>query len=298
MKFTYVVSALASILVLCGHNTFAVDISNQIDELNYDHGKSQANIAGKASFEEQNNVENKKYNTLISYYTPKSIGRAVVSGQAISYVWSSLDKLGNSIRDICASDDMYGVSYDALLRLGAEVRSSSSGIKYGVDFQVAVPSVQGEHFGKKAALNRGSRVFAATPYGDFSIGYQEGVESIMRVDASNIVAGDDSNVWTRHIRGMLAEEKNSLGYFMYPFLFSAGLYSENVFRNSDNAVLDDACVKGKDFVNNLPFRLSYQSPSYTGFRFGISYSPKGYEFNLFDKKFNNFKEFDEKNLIY
>ncbi|QLK57922.1 hypothetical protein [Ehrlichia ruminantium] len=298
MKFTWVASALASIFVLYINNTFAVDVLSQGNQLSYDQDKSQGDVTSKVGVEWQN-VKDARYSSIS--YAPKSIGRAVVSGQAISYIWSSLgklednvqDKLEGNVKDISIDYDTSGISYDALLRVGAEIRSGSSGIKYGVDFQVAVPNVQGKYFGKKAAVNRGSKIFAATPYGDFSVGYQEGVESIMRLDASSIVAGDDSHGWTHHIRGVLAEEKNSLGYLMYPFLFFGGLYSETVFRSNDNAVFDDLYRQGKDFVNNLPLRLSYMSPSYMGFRFGVSYSPKGYEFNLFDKKFNNFEKFSE-----
>ncbi|QGR02567.1 hypothetical protein EDL79_02825 [Ehrlichia ruminantium] len=298
MKFTWVASALASILMLYGNDTFAINILNKVDELNHDQDKSQgSDLVSRVQFEggieSKKNSEDHGYVTLVNYI-PRSVGRAVVSGQAISYISSSLDKLiiGSNTRGSNASNSTFGMNYDALLRLGAEIRSNSSGIKYGVDFQVCVPSVQGQHFGKKAALNRGSRIFAATPYGDFSIGYQEGVESLMKLDASGIVAGDDSNSWTHYIKGMLAEEKNSLGYLMYPFLFSAGLYSENVFRNNDSVVLNGS-YKGNDFINNLPLRLSYQSPSYMGFRFGVSYSPTGYDSNLFNSKFSNFNKFDE-----
>ena len=274
MRLTLVTSALTSILALYSSNALSIDVLS----LNYDEHKEQVDTIDEKKLYK---VQALKTNDYISYKS--SIGRALVSGQAISYMWTSLDKLGNNrISDISGAHGNWGMTYDAMLRVGAELKSNSSGIKYGADFQVAVPSVKGMNFERKAALNRGSKIFAATPYGDFSIGYQEGVESLMKLDASNIIAGDESNGWTQHIRGALAEKKNAFGYEMYPFLLSPGLYSENVFRNNDNAVLssDDS----KDFVNNLPLRISYQSPSFMGLRFGVSYSPSGYKFDLFSKE--------------
>ncbi|AHX04548.1 hypothetical protein [Ehrlichia japonica] len=268
MKITLVASALASFLVLYGNVSFSVDILSDINiEKKQIYSMNEKDIL-------KTKDENKEYNRLLK------VGRALVSGQAISYMWSSSDKYRN-LSDISGDIDDWGMNYDAILRLGAEIKSNDSGIKYGADFQVSMPSVKGKDFERKAALNRGSRIFASTPYGDFSAGYQEGVESIMKLDSSNIIAGDESNSWTQHIRGALFERKNALGYSMYPFLFSAGLYSENIFRNNDNMV--HTIDSDKDFINNLPFRMSYQSPNFMGLRFGVSYSPLGYKFEHFGR---------------
>ena len=269
MKLTLVSSALASFFVLLGSSAFSVDILSDVNIFNLD--AKQVDKVNEKNFSDKKNLDNREHNNLVK------VGRALVSGQAISYMWASADKSDN-IFDISGNMDNYGMSYDAILRLGAEIKSGDSGTKYGADFQVAIPSVKGRNFERKAALNRGSRLFAATQYGNFSVGYQEGVESIMKLDSSNIIAGDESNSWTQHLRGVLPEKKNALGYSMYPFLFSAGLYSENVFRNDDNIDLTNG---NKDFINNLPLRMSYLSPSFMGLRFGVSYSPIGYKFDSF-----------------
>ncbi|AUO54715.1 hypothetical protein C1I72_02280 [Ehrlichia canis] len=269
MRLTLVSSALASFFVLLGSSAFSVDILSDVNIFNLDVENKQVDKVNEKNLSK--NLENKERNNLVK------VGRALVSGQAISYMWASADKC-DDIFDISGNMDNYGMSYDALLRLGAEIRSGDAGTKYGADFQVAIPSVKGRNFERKAALNRGSRIFAATQYGNFSVGYQEGVESIMKLDSSNIIAGDESSSWTQHLRGALSEKKNALGYPMYPFLFSAGLYSENVFRNDDNIEL---AANNKDFINNLPLRMSYLSPSFMGLRFGVSYSPLGYKFDSF-----------------
>ncbi|ABD44796.1 conserved domain protein [Ehrlichia chaffeensis str. Arkansas] len=275
MKFTLVASALASFFVLYGNILFSADMLGDVGIFNPNDGnnKQSNGINGKNLFKTKDSGNGE-------YDRSSKVGRALVSGQAISYMWASSDEK-KSFYDISGSADDWGMNCDAILRLGAEIKSNDSGVKYGADFQIAIPHVQGKNFEKKAALNRGSRIFASTPYGDFSMGYQEGVESMMKIDSSNIVAGDESSSWTQHLRGVLSEKKNALGYTMYPFLFSAGLYSENVFRNNDNMT---STVDGsKDFINNLPFRISYQSPNFMGLRFGFSYSPLGYKFQHFGR---------------
>ena len=269
MKFTLVVAALLSFLVLYSNVSFSVDILSNINV-----GKKQIYSVNEKDTLKIKDLENKEYTRLLK------VGRALVSGQAISYMWSSSGEYKN-FSDISGDMDDWGMNYDAILRLGAEIKSNDSGIKYGADFQVSVPNVRGKNFERKAALNRGSRIFASTPYGDFSAGYQEGVESIMKLDSSNIIAGDESSSWTQHIKGALSERKNALGYSVYPFLFSAGLYSENIFRNNDNMVR--TINSDKDLINNLPFRMSYQSPNFMGLRFGVSYSPLGYKFEHFSR---------------
>ncbi|AHX05659.1 gram-negative porin family protein [Ehrlichia chaffeensis str. Liberty] len=275
MKFTLVASALASFFVLYGNILFSADMLGDVGIFNPNDGnnKQSNGINGKNLFKTKDSGNGE-------YDRSSKVGRALVSGQAISYMWASSDEK-KSFYDISGSADDWGMNCDAILRLGAEIKSNDSGVKYGADFQIAIPHVQGKNFEKKAALNRGSRIFASTPYGDFSMGYQEGVESMMKIDSSNIVAGDESSSWTQHLRGVLSEKKNALGYTMYPFLFSAGLYSENVFRNNDN--MTSTVDSSKDFMNNLPFRISYQSPNFMGLRFGVSYSPLGYKFQHFGR---------------
>ena len=279
MKLALFMSALISILFLYSSSSFSLDVL----ALNDNEREGQVGEINEKNLYELHRTKNNNSIKHIDYVS--KIGRALVSGNAISYMWSSLDNFGTNdiVHGISGSYNNWGLTYDAILRVGAELKSISSGIKFGSDFQISVPSVKSTYFERRTALNRGAKVFVATPYGDFSIGYQEGVESIMKLDASSIIAGDESNSWAQHIRGALSEKKNALGYRIYPFILSPGLYSENVFRNNDNAVLssDDH----KDLINNLPLRMNYQSPSFMGLKFGVSYSPAGYEFDL-SKKFN------------
>ena len=280
MKLILTTFVLVSILSLYGNYSLSFDLlasdnsecEKQVDEIN----------AGNLY-----NVQKVKENDHIKYIDHVSkMGRTLVNGQVISYMWSSLDKLGKSsmTSDISGTHDNWGLTCDAMLRIGAELKSVNSDINYGADFQIVLSSIKERNVEKKAALNKGSKIFASTSYGDFSIGYQEGVESIMKLDASSIIAGDESNSWAQHIRGALSEKKNALGYRIYPFILSPGLYSENVFRNNDNAVLNSEDYK--DFMNNLPLRINYQSPSFVGLRFGVSYAPTGYEFDIFSKEFS------------
>ena len=279
MKLILTASVLASILSLYSSNTFSANVN---DLSNYKQNK-QVSAIGEEGLSNDELGSNNRYMKSVDYM-PKIV-RAWISGQSISYMWSSLDELGKSNleHDISGSYDNLGLTYDAILRVGAELKSVNSDVKYGADLQVALPIVKGMNFEKKAALNRGSKLFIATPYGDFSIGCQEGVESIMKLDASSIIAGDESNGWTQHIRDAIPEKKKAFVY-EYPFILSPGLYSENLFRSNDNAVLNSE--DRKDLINNLPLRLNYQSPSFMGLRFGVSYSPTGYEFDFFSKKFN------------
>ncbi|MCU7611566.1 hypothetical protein OC188_02510 [Anaplasma capra] len=173
--------------------------------------------------------------------------------------------------------------------------AADSGILYGADFQLLIPEVRSAVEGSgKAVVNRGSRVFALTPYGKFSLGCQEGVESVVASLSSggafdDFVRGRDLTLvkyklptlkgdFLTHGEGWWWLRSNAA--LLYP-----GLYSESVFR--ENSVIDyygsDERSRhySKYFVNNLPFRFSYQSPKLFGIKFGLSYSPTGYDEGLF-----------------
>ncbi|ACZ49162.1 hypothetical protein ACIS_00556 [Anaplasma centrale str. Israel] len=173
--------------------------------------------------------------------------------------------------------------------------AADSGMLYGADFQLLVPEVGSAVEGSgKAIVNRGSRVFVLTSYGKFSLGYQEGVESIISFPSPR------GNVFDDFVRGRdptLMKYKLPMlkgGFFSHgegwwwlrgAALLYPGLYSESVFR--ENSLVD---YYGADkysrhysryFANSLPFRFSYQSPTFFGVKFGLSYSPTGYDAELF-----------------
>lgn len=172
---------------------------------------------------------------------------------------------------------------------------ADSGVLYGADFQLLVPEVGGAVEGEgKAIVNRGSRVFVLTPYGRFSLGYQEGVESVVSSPKSHrnvfddFVRGQDPTLMKYKLpmlKGDFFSHGEGWWWLRGAALLYPGLYSESVFR--ENSVVDYYGVDeysrhySRYFANNLPFRLSYQSPTLFGVRFGLSYSPTGYNSELF-----------------
>ncbi|MGN7678172.1 MAG: hypothetical protein ACTJLL_00210 [Anaplasma sp.] len=172
---------------------------------------------------------------------------------------------------------------------------SDSGVLYGADFQLLIPEVEGAIEGGKAVVNRGSKIFALTPYGKFSVGYQEGVESSVTAIVSS--AGDvhDDFVVGRDpafvkyklptLEGDLFSNGGGQWWLRNVALLYPGLYSESIFRRNsriDYYGLGEYSEQySKKFVNNLPLRFSYQSPKVFGVRLGLSYSPSGYDKDLF-----------------
>ncbi|MFV9921763.1 MAG: hypothetical protein AB8U72_03620 [Anaplasma ovis] len=172
---------------------------------------------------------------------------------------------------------------------------ADSGVLYGADFQLLVPEVGSAVEGEgKAIVNRGSRVFVLTPYGRFSLGYQEGVESVVSSPKSHrnvfddFVRGQDPTLMKYKLpmlKGDFFAHGEGWWWLRGAALLYPGLYSESVFR--ENSLVDYYGVDeysrhySRYFANNLPFRLSYQSPTFVGVRFGLSYSPTGYNSELF-----------------
>ena len=268
MKNLLLISVLIFLSIVCSYNAFSDEVLDGIFIGN--HNLSSA----KNSFSEINNKVVTKG------------GRIKFSGNMVSYGWYSGSDSKNSaiaIRnkrfnvDIGGNVDNVGTKHDGMLNLGVDSKPDKYGIIYGVYSQIHVPHVAGKSFSNNTAFNRGSKIFAKTPYGDFSVGYQEGVESIMKLNAFSLIAGDNYNIWAKHLRNILYDMKDVSGYFVYCLNFYSGLYSESFFRNSDNIVTG---VIAGTFINNLPFRLSYQSQNFMGLRFGVSYSPFGYDREL------------------
>ncbi|ABD45211.1 gram-negative porin family protein [Ehrlichia chaffeensis str. Heartland] len=282
MKNLFVISAFTSLLMMSSYNAFSDEI---LDGIFGSNNKFINNT--KNSFSGINNKALVKG------------GRIKFAGDMISYTWYSSDDTRNSNKfsrvskrfdiDTGGNINNVGAKHDGMFSIEIDSNPDKHGIVYGAYSQINIPHVAGKSFGNNAAFNRGSKIFAKTPYGNFSVGYQEGVESMMKLNAFSIVAGDDSNIWTKHLRNILHEKKDGQsGYSVYYFNFNSGLYSESLFRNSDNIVFDDidyylgTGIISRSFINNLPFRLSYQSQNFMGLRFGVSYSPFGYDQRLFE----------------
>ncbi|AAZ68545.1 hypothetical protein [Ehrlichia canis] len=294
MKNPLIISALASLLMMCSNSAFSDEMLNDMSAVDKNCG-SEIDIANCKKF-----IGNVKKCVLLSEMNSaiKKSSGLKFSGNVVSYGWYSSDsskstkKFLNHTRlfdvDTGGNIEKIGTKHDAILSLRVESNPDKHGIVYGIHSQVNIPNVAGRSFNRHAAFNRGSKVFAKTPYGDFSAGYQEGMESVIKLNAFDIAAGDNYNIWAKHLRGIVHEKKESPSYLLYNFNFNPGLYSESVFRNDDNLVFDKSNhnasfgIITKDFVNNLPFRLSYQSQNFMGLRFGISYSPAGYNQQLFE----------------
>ncbi|KJV65367.1 MULTISPECIES: porin [Ehrlichia] len=285
MKNLLLVSALTFVLIMCSHDAFSDEVLDSIFVDNHNNAKNlflgiKNEVSAKGS-------------------------RVKFAGNMVSYGWySSADSkdsekiINNNKRfnvDIGGNVGNIGAKHDGMLSLGIDLKPDKYGVIYGVYSQIHIPHVEGKSFGNNAAFNRGSKIFAKTPYGDFSVGYQEGIESIMKLNAFSVIAGDNYNIWTKHLRNILYDMKDVSGYFVYCLNFYSGLYSESFFRNSDNIVTG---VMAGTFINNLPFRLSYQSQNFMGLRFGVSYSPFGYDRELSEMpqiNFNNVIKYVEEN---
>ncbi|MCU7611567.1 hypothetical protein OC188_02515 [Anaplasma capra] len=169
----------------------------------------------------------------------------------------------------------WGTNYDAALAVGMRSRSDRLGLIYGADFALSVPIGS---FGRSfydEMVGAGSRIFADTPYGDFFLGYQEGVESSMKTDVLGLVPGGSSSAWGKYLRCFLGYA-SGMPFHMYP-----GLYSENLFRSIGSFDRVGVFRETRRFLGVLPMRLSYISPKVGGFSLGISYSPSGYRDDLF-----------------
>ncbi|MEH0831545.1 hypothetical protein, partial [Anaplasma bovis] len=232
--------------------------------------------------------------------------RVFVSGSVLSYAWllgdkpiykgdekgrefaGALygDKLGGkrnvryNMEVLRASGDdfsVWGASHDALLKVGVYSRVDGYDAAYGADFSLVVPGGTGGSIVGYGRGATGSRVFFDTVYGNFSMGYQEGVETALKVDVLNSLPGAGNGSWGRHIMRFL-KYSDAAPFHVYP-----GLYSENLFRSMawKDASKDPFSVRFKDVVTTIPLRLSYVSKDINGFQFGVSYAVAGYRDDLF-----------------
>ncbi|AHX04277.1 hypothetical protein [Ehrlichia japonica] len=250
MKQFSFATAFVSFLLLYNVDAFSVD------DVNGNHGnrKKSINFVKSNEYVKQENL----------HKSIENCHKIDLGGKILSYTWFANDF--EKIQD-------HGVKLDGVLNIKSINSNSDLGIYYGGNFQLAVPAIKIDNFMPSVkAYNRGAQLFVESRYGNLSFGYQEGVESIMKVDASSIGAGDNSIAWLQYTGLSNLNEKMQCQLF-------PGLYSESIFNRSSHNIIS---VKDKDFINNLPFRISYQSPNYIGVRFGISYSPIGYDTNLFE----------------
>ncbi|MGN7678173.1 MAG: porin [Anaplasma sp.] len=170
----------------------------------------------------------------------------------------------------------WGTAYDASLAVGFRSNEDSLGSVYGADFSLSLPIGSAGRSFYDSVVSRGSRVFATTSYGDFSFGYQEGVESSMKIDVIGAVrAGSSASAWGKYLRCFLSHY-SGVPFHMYP-----GLYSENLFRSMGSFDRVGMFSGSRKFLNILPMRMSYVSPKIEGFSAGFSYSPSGYKDDLF-----------------
>ena len=250
MKQFSFATAFVSFLLLYNVDAFSVD---NVDGSHGNRRKS-INFVKSNEYVEQGNL----------YQSIENRHKIDLEGKILSYTWFANDL--KKIQD-------HGVKLDGILNIKSINSNSELGIYYGGNFQLAVPAIKVENFMPSVkAYNRGAQLFVESRYGNLSFGYQEGVESIMKIDASSMGAGDSSIAWLQYTG--LSNLNEEVQYQLFP-----GLYSESIFNRSSNNVIS---IKDKDFINNLPFRISYQSPNYIGLRFGISYSPTGYDAKLFE----------------
>lgn len=184
----------------------------------------------------------------------------------------SPDVLGDRSRGL----NSWGTNYDAVLTMGLRSRRDGYGTVYGADFALSVPAGASGGMISYGYPGAGSRVFADTAVGNFSLGYQEGVESSMKVDVLSAINGGNGSSWGRYLRCFL-RYANGIPFYMYP-----GLFSENLFRSlrsSDR--VPGFSSKFRDVLDSMPMRFSYVSPPVSGVSVGISYSLSGYRDDMF-----------------
>ncbi|WP_249548519.1 porin [Anaplasma phagocytophilum] len=237
-----------------------------------------------------------------------------IGGSVLSHGWfafrdSYYHKKGIDEKLFPASENLrtQGFASDAMLYVTAEGKNDNYRIHYGGSIELEVPYTQkADYTSFKQVRNRGTKIYVNTTFGEVSFGYQAGIDSIMRIDAISIGAGDISNTWMRYVnlRGIhdplkgLTNEKRPVLYKNRPalptelrklylenvFYLSTGLYSESLFdggnRFSRNASKPIDANNALNLTNALPLRFTYLSPDFAGLRLGVSYAPFGYEEDL------------------
>ena len=168
--------------------------------------------------------------------------------------------------------------------------AAAGGRAYGVDFMLLAPELGSAVERGKAVHNRGSRMYMQSPYGQLSVGFQEGVESSMayRGGFDDFVRGREPTLIKNRLpflQGSFFDGGVAQWFLTNAALLYPGLYSESSFRSNNYldyyGIESESKYYSKYFINNLPFRVSYQTPRVGGLQFGISFSPTGYADDLF-----------------
>ncbi|WP_196492730.1 porin [Ehrlichia ruminantium] len=263
-------TAFVSLLFLYNANAFAVNNST----------KANANVSGnKVIVNAEKNHNGMK--RVVLRKLAKGYHRIDLGGQVLSYAWCT---------DNIAQSQKHGLEVSGIFNIKSISENPNLGISYGASLQIGIPAVKDNYFLPTVkAYNRGAQLFIDSAYGNISAGYQEGIDSIMKIDAFTIGSGDNSTAWTRNL--WESSRVNDLIYYVFP-----GLYTENLFNGSESISFASVRNLGRDFVNNLPFRISYQSPSFAGLKVAVSYAPLGYDQSLFENMSQNNYEVDKLTL--
>ncbi|WDM84973.1 hypothetical protein K6025_03770 [Ehrlichia sp. JZT12] len=232
MKIPFVVSALTSLLVLYSHSAFSSQAQGSLFLYDKNHELENSVKSEKEDMASEISVDNiVKAPVYSSFNNIERKGvRLKFSGDAMFYIWNSANnvKENSDIIFYCSLNKnctLRNFNQDNIIGIGIE----SSHDKYGNTYAVDLIS----HINGKSFTNEESKVTVKTPYGDLSFGYQKGVESVMRFDASNIAVGGTRSNWIQHLRGVPPSliGRRSGSYYIYNFIFNPGLYTEGIIRN-------------------------------------------------------------------
>ncbi|UQD53968.1 porin [Anaplasma phagocytophilum] len=190
-----------------------VSLSTTLASLMMFYGMSDA-LASSAT-QQSRVLSDEKGVVAVKRVTDKSnLGRYItvspvidIGGSVLSHGWfafrdSYYHKKGIEEKLFPASENLrvQGFASDAMLYVTAEGKNNNYKIRYGGSIELEVPYTQkADYTSFKQVSNRGTKVYVNTTFGEVSFGYQVGIDSIMRVDALSIGAGDISNTWMRYV---------------------------------------------------------------------------------------------------
>ncbi|EOA61975.1 porin [Anaplasma phagocytophilum] len=190
-----------------------VSLSTTLASLMMFYGMSDA-LASSAA-QQSKVLSDEKGIVAVKRVTDKSnLGRYItvspvidIGGLVLSHGWfafrdSYYHKKGIEEKLFPASENLraQGFASDAMLYVTAEGKNDNYKIRYGGSIELEVPYTQkADYTSFKQVRNRGTKVYVNTTFGEVSFGYQVGIDSIMRVDALSIGAGDISNTWMRYV---------------------------------------------------------------------------------------------------
>lgn len=177
---------------------------------------------------------------------------------------------GNVHKTLGKALSTWGAAYDAFLSVGLRSGKDAYGSIYGADFALSAPVGASGDAVLHSLSGKGSRLFAKTVLGDFSLGYQEGVESVLRINVLGAVSGEAGSMWGKYTRYM-QRYTNGVPFHMYP-----GLYSENLLRVESGLNRPrGGAVRFNGILDSIPSRFNYVSPKVKGVTFGFSYALTG-----------------------